>query len=302
MAKDFYTMKEASERLGISEEELRNLVREGRLREFRDATGPLYRAEEVEALVGQVGPSGPTGEQEPAAPAPEQPPAEEPLGEASSVFALEPAAEADAAKTDVFTLEPAGDAAEPKSGSGSGSGISLLDDLDNITIPADPLAETVVSTGEGLEAGRSGSGLLDLAKESDDTSLGAELYDDFAAPEGQAEAAPAEPAAVEAAEYVAPVIAAEPADPMTPGFIGMAVVGVITLFVVGMSVAAAVFDAWPGVLQVLYANLWFYVGGTVLAAALFWVIGWVLGKQAAARQAAFAQTAPAPVEAEQGEE
>jgi len=305
MAGEYYSVQEACERLGITEDELRNLVREGRLREFRDASGMMYRAGEIDSLAAEMGrpqepaapePAAPAPAGEPAAepeqPAPEQPAAEEPASEESSVFALE-AGDSGAGKTDVFSLETSDEGGGEKTSSGSGSSISLLDDLESITIPADPLAETVVAAGE-LDSGGSGSGLLDLARESDDTSLGAELYDEFAEGEAQPEAAAAEAIQPEPVEYaMAPTAAAEPVDPMVPGFVGMAVVGLITLLIAGMAVSAAVVDAWPSVLAGLYSNLWLYLLGAVLAAGVFWLIGWMLGRQTAARQAAFAQAGPA---------
>jgi len=285
MAGEYYSVQEACERLGITEDELRNLVREGRLREFRDASGMMYRAGEIDSLAAEMGRPQEPAAPEPAAPAPAGEPAAEPE---------QPAPEdSGAGKTDVFSLETSDEGGGEKTSSGSGSSISLLDDLESITIPADPLAETVVAAGE-LDSGGSGSGLLDLARESDDTSLGAELYDEFAEGEAQPEAAAAEAIQPEPVEYaMAPTAAAEPVDPMVPGFVGMAVVGLITLLIAGMAVSAAVVDAWPSVLAGLYSNLWLYLLGAVLAAGVFWLIGWMLGRQTAARQAAFAQAGPA---------
>jgi hypothetical protein len=68
------------------------------------------------------------------------------------------------------------------SGSRAGSGINVLGDS---VAPADPMAQTAISGGSmqdqiSLEGTGSGSGLLDLTRESDDTSLGAELLDEIA--------------------------------------------------------------------------------------------------------------------------
>ncbi|MCB9852982.1 MAG: hypothetical protein H6819_07795 [Phycisphaerales bacterium] len=57
------------------------------------------------------------------------------------------------------------------------AGISVFDD-DEIEIETDPMGETQISGGVGdFDAVGSGSGLLDLTQESDDTSLGNELLD-----------------------------------------------------------------------------------------------------------------------------
>ena len=51
MAKSFYTAQEAAERLGKAEPDLKDLVRAGALREFRDGANVTYKVDDVEALV-----------------------------------------------------------------------------------------------------------------------------------------------------------------------------------------------------------------------------------------------------------
>jgi hypothetical protein len=46
----FYALQEVIEKLGKTEAEIKALVREGKLREFRDGTKQLYKVEDVEAL------------------------------------------------------------------------------------------------------------------------------------------------------------------------------------------------------------------------------------------------------------
>ncbi len=320
----FYNIQQAAAKLKKSEDEVRKLVRDGQLREFRDAKGPAYKSDEVDAMAAhmddteiglmdsKVGAPAvePAPKPAPAKPAPPKPAAPAAGKSDSSVFSLESgAAESDAGKTDVFSLEPAGESGEEKKGgSGSGSSISLLDDLENITIPADPMAETVVSSGEGIEAAAGGSGLMDLARESDDTSLGAELYDEPA----EAEAAPAAAdsgatpapaaeavAAAPAEYYVAPARTYEVVDPMAPAFIAMSAVGLVAILVTGMAVAAAAMGTWPSVLNLLYSNVLFYVGGVVLAAGLAFGIAFLVNRQGETRRRAVARVgAGAEAEAE----
>ena len=54
MAKMFYTQAEAATKLGKSSDELKSMVREGRLREFMD-NGPVYRIEDVDKLAVATG-------------------------------------------------------------------------------------------------------------------------------------------------------------------------------------------------------------------------------------------------------
>ena len=51
MAKMFYRENEAKEIFNMSTEELKQMTREGRLREFRDGTQVMYKADQVDALV-----------------------------------------------------------------------------------------------------------------------------------------------------------------------------------------------------------------------------------------------------------
>ena len=56
MAKMFYNFEETLGKLNCTEEKLRDLVRSGKLREFRDAGKLNYRIEEVDGLAAGGGP------------------------------------------------------------------------------------------------------------------------------------------------------------------------------------------------------------------------------------------------------
>ena len=58
MAKMFYTLEETKGTLGKSDEEIKQLTREGRLREFRDGPRLMFKADQVETLKGELGSSG----------------------------------------------------------------------------------------------------------------------------------------------------------------------------------------------------------------------------------------------------
>ncbi len=53
MAGMFYSLQEAAEKLGISEEELKQWAQDGKLRDFRDGQSVMFKVDEVEALLGQ---------------------------------------------------------------------------------------------------------------------------------------------------------------------------------------------------------------------------------------------------------
>src|SRR3954463_4736474 len=58
MAKMFYTLDEAKAALGKNEEEIKQLTREGRLREFRDGPRLMFKADQVEAVRAEGGGGG----------------------------------------------------------------------------------------------------------------------------------------------------------------------------------------------------------------------------------------------------
>src|SRR5438105_3705879 len=55
MAKMFYTLDEAKSALSRNEEEIKQLTREGRLREFRDGPRLMFKADQVEQLKNELG-------------------------------------------------------------------------------------------------------------------------------------------------------------------------------------------------------------------------------------------------------
>src|SRR5204862_7510568 len=54
MAKMFYTMEETKASLGRNEEDIKQLAREGRLREFRDGPRLMFKADQVEQLKAEL--------------------------------------------------------------------------------------------------------------------------------------------------------------------------------------------------------------------------------------------------------
>jgi excisionase family DNA binding protein len=54
MAGMFYSLQEAAEKLNMTEKQLKEIVQEGKLREFRDGPNLLFKIEEVEALISQA--------------------------------------------------------------------------------------------------------------------------------------------------------------------------------------------------------------------------------------------------------
>jgi len=256
MAGMFYSLAEAAEKLNKTEEEVKELAKQGKLREFRDGSSVLFKIEEVEALMAEAGATesvapvaGPDSEGEEAAIpleepkesvdtteseqvseqeqviAPEEPMESEQVPEPEQAEAPEEPIEPEQVPEDEdISLAPETEAPAAEgelTGADTaltGEGVNILGETDSdYQIAEDTMAETTVSpgasgadtvglsdmTGEAsleeieedvnLDTFGSGSGLLDLSLQADDTSLGG-ILDEIYTSEGEEEShEPAEP-------------------------------------------------------------------------------------------------------------
>jgi len=173
MAGMFYSLQEAAGKLKMAEEKLKELVRQGRLREFRDGSNVLFKVDEVEALMSDT--SITAAEQTPSGA--DQGPDEDEITLAETTSGTTAATEL----TDADTIV-------------ADQGANILEEADtSSTLAEDALAETKGATDEAsleeieedvnLDTFGSGSGLLDLSLQADDTSLGG-ILDEIYAPDG----------------------------------------------------------------------------------------------------------------------
>lgn len=271
MAKMFYTLEEAAEKLGKSAAEVQKMAESGQLQEFRDRDRLMFKKEQVDLVAG--------GHDDDAVH----------LGDE-----LEPLS---------LSSSGSGSALGMDSGHKEGTGISIFDPDE--TEHADPSAQTQV-TASGLDAGfeldsaSSGSGLLDLTKEADDTSLGADLLEDvygqetmgatsptgesgitdspaalFEGAEGEAEAA----AAAGAAAVAMPMLA-EAYDGAWSGIGGGLALGMTICLACAIAVVLfAMTGSLDPVRSILTGQFWAVVGGMAGICVIFAVVGMVLGKR-----------------------
>ncbi|MDQ7012962.1 MAG: helix-turn-helix domain-containing protein [Planctomycetota bacterium] len=271
MAKMFYTIDEAAERLGKSADEVQQMANSGQLQEFRDGDRLMFKKEQVDLLGG-------------------------------------------GADEDVLKL---GEDLEPLSLSSSGSGSALGLGLDqpsdstgisifdpDETETADPSAQTQV-TDSGLDAGfdldsaSSGSGLLDLTKEADDTSLGADLLDDVYGQETMGATSPAGESGIvdgasalfEGSEGEADAAAAAPAAAMVPmlaeaydgawsGIGGGLALGMALCLAFGIAVVIfAMTGTIEPVKSIIGGQFYAVAGGMAGVVVIFAIVGMVLGKK-----------------------
>jgi len=190
MAKMFYTLEEVCEKLGKSEDEVKEMAKSGQIQEFRDRDKLMFKVDQIDLLAGGdedsdevtldlEDTSGGSGL--------------DLKGEDESAIGLADSRESTGLDSGD---EGATDAREGTgvsvfdTGHGSASGIDLADSKTDdegersggpsLEEPAagDTQVGEAVDDDLSLEAVGSGSGLLDLTRESDDTSLGADLLEE----------------------------------------------------------------------------------------------------------------------------
>ncbi len=344
MAKMFYTMDEAKTALGKSEDEIKAYAREGRLREFRDGPRLMFKSEQVDALASELSGGG-LGLADSSAPigladsrgnsgagiSMADSNAGSGLGSGigsgmssgSGIGGLSGSGLGNITLKDDTALAAdlglsgtsAGAAAQGRdtglSGSVGGSrvGINVFGDESG---DADPMAQTNVSPAMrdqlSLEAVGSGSGLLDLTRESDDTSLGADTLDEISpsSTRGGRSAAPLSDTGAGSlaggsgiGSGIAPIETSAPSrapsrgaivreveapDSLAPAFggaaLGAAGVGLFAIF----ALFAGSQGAHPETVKNLAAQSFWILTAIMLGVAiLFWVFGLVIGKALGSR-------------------
>lgn len=329
MAKMFYRFEEAKQVLSMSDEQLKQLTREGRLREFRDGTQIMYKADQVDALRGELGLGGDSVDLGPSDTGGPIGLADTKANTASgSVISLADTTSKDDTATDLGLSSNTGSGtaispAQSTSGSviglsntntgsaiglagtkggssiglantGTASGISVLglDEGGN----ADPSAATAMGGSFGgepsLEAMGSGSGLLDLSRERDDTSLGAPVLDEITAgssrsgssvgPISGGPISGSMPAAAAARAGTMPVFVTE-SDSFSGFATGASAATLLLIIPAIYAIAAGAMGARPTLLQSITGpngQPFLYVFGAGLVLMLIiGVIGFVVGKK-----------------------
>jgi excisionase family DNA binding protein len=283
VAKLFYTLEEASQVLGMPQDQVRQMASSGKLQQFRDRDKLMYKREQVDALKAQSSAKSATGSGAPI-----------PLAGPSDNVDLKK----DQART------PPGRKEDPR----QATGVSVFD-ADEIE-PADPLAQTQVTQSVAdeeelaLESVGSGSGLLDLTRESDDTSLGAELLDEIypGSPEG-GEAKPGvsatgiagiaaesgasglenlQAAGLSAEAGMIAVEAVEPPDPggsgLGLGFLLGAFIALILVMIVTVAGMTNTANALTTSMAQSGSSLALYCVGLLVISAIMGAVGFFIGK------------------------
>lgn len=264
--KMYYTEEEAAHRLGISQAELSTHVRDGKLRVFPDGMKKMFRVDQVDELAGG---------------------SEVPLsGEGDAVSLSE---------AEVHELKPKEDSVI------SSEGISIFDAEDLEIGSADPMAKTQITASIedqiNLEGVGSGSGLLDLTRESDDTSLGAEVLDNIeiegvgSAPGAQvvgASGSMAGPVAIESVMVMPTYV--EEIDSSSGLYGGIIVGATVVAVLLGVAAMSSFSSTPPSYLASIKANISIVLAVSVLIVVLGAGLGWLAGKASTAQAQALKQT------------
>jgi len=337
MAKMFYTLDEAAEKLGVSVDQVKEMANSGKLQQFRDRDKLMFKREHIDALMNNedstsgislsddslsgtslagdslsgtnlssdslLGGTNLAGDS---------------LLDGSSMTGSSIPLK-DSNDTDTIELKlddsQAGSPAiapKPKDDPRERTGISVFDAGE--VEPVDPSAQTVVTNTVGsdeelaLESVGSGSGLLDLTRESDDTSLGAELLDEIypggndgsdakietttgssGVFDGAATIEPtasgleniqqAGAAAMASGATFVEVPVSEPADPSGSGLtLGGMLAAAVSMVLVLIIVVSAMGGVSNQVTELFRSSLWLYTGILLGVSIVFLVAGFFIGK------------------------
>lgn len=318
MAKMFYSTEEVQQKLGISAEQVKQFVAEGKLREFSSGAKVMFKVDDVDQLAASAASGSAAGEI--------------PLGSADSgeQIGFSPGDSAD--HIGLSPGESGADMGSAASGSGSviglapgdsadrislddtsqgqddkddtvvtSDGVNVLDDSDGLAEAIDPLAQTQMAPDlddhVDLDSGSSGSGLLDLSREADDTSLGAELLEEIYPGSDQEQVETQIPTQLEVPSSVSSAMsiespesmpefvrAVEMVDPISGSFGAMLLVPLIVLIYLGSVTAAGMVGVRPGLLETISRGytVWIVMVSAFVASVI--ILG--IGKFATSRSAA----------------
>jgi hypothetical protein len=304
----FYSLQEVIEKLNRTEQEIKELVRIGKLREFRDGQSLLFKIDEVETLLLDTTVMNALGVKKD----------DSKGGEDAAEILLVPDNEEEEEKTEKGAGETDADTVV------AGEGINVLEETSGeYTFSEDTKTETRALSEEAsldeiekdvsLDSFGSGSGLLDLSLQADDTSLGG-ILDEIYTPEGAGEkktggedmigveekagAGGSGSAAAEEAEQIFPEEQITPIQPqmMVPGAVAIMpeyvepqpdaasnLYGVMLLLVLLAVVYAIIVvmtgakGAVPAILGQLQGMVWYIMGGAAGAVALIFGMSFMVG-------------------------
>jgi hypothetical protein len=309
MDKMFYTMPEACQKLAISEDKVREMVSSGQLQEFRDKDELVFKVEQINLLAGVDEDTGDVVIDLSGASAASNSDLEltggsgmELTGAEQDTSSQPPAAASDLGLSAGLGLT--GGSGMDLGDSGSAAGLSAFDTGAGMASDEDAGATRVGGDGMDddltLETVGSGSGLMDLTRESDDTSLGAEILDDawnsdeeefdeLANASGLFEAASPDETALSGAvspRAPKPVMAGAPMAMFQESYdgagsglgAGAAIGGIVALVVLLIILIVELSGSTSALAMMIAGNMWMWTGGIAAVAIIAILAGMFIGK------------------------
>jgi hypothetical protein len=260
MAKMFYTLEEAAEKLGKTTDEIKSMAEGGKLQQFRDGPRLMFKREQVDGLAASAPKAGDSG-----------------------AFSLADD-ESSQDKVDLSVETTKLD----KGLSASATGISVFDADQGGSSSKGSSAFNTSDEELTLDSVGSGSGLLDLTREEDNTSLGAaELLEEVGVQGGGTDifaqaGSDSAGSGMNLEEQAFAMIPMEEYDGPGDGLTGGVMLGVFAVLIVGLVVAVTAMSGQVAQLTAsLASNLVMYAGVMVVACLVLGGIGMVIGKSRA---------------------
>ena len=271
MAKMFYTVEEAADKLGKSTDEMVAMAESGQIQLFRDRERMMFKVEQIDLLAGGGDPHDTGGDE---------------------FIGLADTGEQDAIELKEESVLGLADSKES-------TGISIFD-ADELET-ADPSAVTQISETQNmgefsLDSG-AGSGLLDLTREEDDTSLGAVLDDIYPAGEEEVdlggsgsasgffagEAAEVQPAGAAGLAAGGVAMAPQRYDVYEGGWSGLGIgfgIGAVASLAVAVMILLVnkTNAAAPELAEMMADNYFMYIGIAAGVTLLLGIIGFFIGR------------------------
>ncbi|MBC22841.1 MAG: hypothetical protein CMJ32_02835 [Phycisphaerae bacterium] len=263
MAKMFYTVEEVAEKLGTSTDDVMQMAQTGQIQEFRDRDKIMFKVDQIDLLAGD----GDDAED-----STEIPLALEDSRVDESALGLQ-GSSIIGDSSEQSSLDLAGSQTDEESlGDGTKAG-AFDDEL-------------------SLETVGSGSGLLDLTRESDDTSLGAELLEDVMSSDAEMDI-PANASGLFDAAGVdsSGNIESQPAGIATMPMmvesydgswsglgVGLMIGALISLILSGWIALVALSGVAPGIAETISGSFWMWCGGLFGLTIIFGLVGFFIGK------------------------
>jgi len=271
MAKMFYTIDEVAAKLKKTPDEIKAMAKSGQIQEFRDRDKLMFKVDQIDLLAGGDDESGEVHLEL------EDTSAGSGIGLTGSGL-------------DLKATDSSGSAIG-LADSREGTGISVFDTdhgMGGEAASGETQVGETVDDELSLESVGSGSGLLDLTRESDDTSLGAELLEEVYNDQGNidipANASGLFEAAADTGEDTRRVGAMMPVmvevydgagSGLGAGLLIGAMAAMICVAIIGM---VGVWGATPGLATMFAENLWVWAGGLLGVTIIFGLVGLFLGK------------------------